>query len=344
MQINSEEPAPTPDLATAIAARVTERAPNAVARFTTGARHYVYEATFADRQPIVVRIGSASAHAEMAGAVHLSNLLRRRGAPLPAILAQDIQSALPWIALERLPGVDLGAVMGRLTDAQLDRIAANVARAQTIASQTGSAGRYGYAIRPEDAPHSAWSQALDAHLARSRRRIASARLFDVASADIAQRELDAMRDEIDSIPPTPFLHDTTTRNVIVTEEGAFSGIVDVDDLCFGDPRYPAALTLAVLTAQGGPVQYVSAWLRHAGLSDDRLFRMYVLIFLLDLMSEHGQVFNGNQRPSSPEDRAALHRAFERNAARVRSRRGNRTTGICGGVRRGHRSRRQNALS
>ena len=129
VKINSEEPAPTPDLAAAIAARVTGRAPNAVARFTTGARHYVYEATFAGRPPIVVRIGSASAHAEMAGAVHLSNLLRPRGAPLPAILAQDIQSAFPWIALERLPGVDLGAVMGRLTDAQLDRIAANVARA-----------------------------------------------------------------------------------------------------------------------------------------------------------------------------------------------------------------------
>ena len=161
--------------------------------------------------------------------------------------ARNCTVAVPILKLS--PG--LSAVSDSFTPAdyaQLDRIAANVARAQAIASQTGSAGRYGYAIRPEDAPHSAWSQALDAHLARSRRRIASARLFDVASADIAQRELDAMRDEIDSIPPTPFLHDTTTRNVIVTEEGAFSGIVDVDDLCFGDPRYPAALTLAVLTA------------------------------------------------------------------------------------------------
>ena len=27
--------------------------------------------------------------------------------------------------------------------------------------------------------------------------------------------------------------------------------------------------------------------------------------LLDFMSEHGQVFNGNQRPSSAEDRAKL---------------------------------------
>lgn len=201
-------------------------------------------------------MGSMTSHGEMAGAVHLSNLLRPRGVPLPAILAQDVQSAFPWMVLERLPGVDLGAFIGRLTDVQLKRIAVNVARAQAITSHTGSAGRYGYAVRPEDAPHFAWSQVPDANLSRSRRRIASAGLFEVADADIVQSELNAIRDEIDSIPPTPFLHDTTTRNVIITEDGAFCGIVDVDNLCFGDPRYPAALTLAALTAQGGPAQYV----------------------------------------------------------------------------------------
>ena len=85
--------------------------------------------------------------------------------------------------------------------------------------------------------------------------------------------------------------------------------MNVDDLCFGDPRYAAALTLAVLTAERGPLRYVAAWLRHAGLSDDRLFRLYVTLFLLDLMAEHGQVFNGNQRPSSPQARAELERSF-----------------------------------
>lgn len=318
MQNDAEELAPTAELAAAIATRVAGGAPKRVARFTTGARHYVYEVTCADRQRLVVRMGSATSHDEMAGAVHLSHLLRPRGVPLPAILAEDVRSVFPWMVLERLPGADLGASIERLTDAQLNRIAANVARAQAITSDTGSAGRYGYAVRPEDAPHFAWSQVLDANLARSRRRIASAGLFKVTSADIVQGELSAMRNEIDSIPPTPFLHDTTTRNVIITEEGAFSGIVDVDNLCFGDPRYPAALTLAVLTAQGGPAQYVSAWLQHAGLTDDRLFQMYVLLFLLDLMSEHGQVFNGNQRPSSPQDRAALQQVFDRSVALIRA--------------------------
>jgi len=82
--------------------------------------------------------------------------------------------------------------------------------------------------------------------------------------------------------------------VIVTPQGSFSGIVDIDDLCFGDPRYAPALTLAVLQAYGGPTGYVAAWMAVAGYHDDRIFRFYVAVCLLDLMSEHGQRFNGNE--------------------------------------------------
>ena len=68
----------------------------------------------------------------------------------------------------------------------------------------------------------------------------------------------------------------------MTPYGAFSDIVDVDDLCFGDPRYPAALTLATLQVYRGPESYVSSWLRHAEYADDRLFRLYTSVLLLDL--------------------------------------------------------------
>jgi aminoglycoside phosphotransferase (APT) family kinase protein len=303
---------PGAQMAAAIAAQVLGRIPRSIDRFCTGARHYVFDLEF-DRGPsVVVRLAEPSARAEMVGAVHLSRLLRPLGVPLPALLAYDLQAPYPWLLLERLPGNDLGAVASGLSAGQLDRCAADVAQAQAITATTGSAGRYGYAVRAEDAPHSAWSHVLDANLARSRRRIAALRLFDVGLVDIVQEKLAEMRGELDDIAPTPFLHDTTTRNVIVTSEGGFSGIVDVDDLCFGDPRYPAALTQAVMLAYGGPVSYVSAWLHHAEQLEDRVFRLYVLLFLLDLMSEHGQLFNGNARPSTPSDRAALHRAFDAN--------------------------------
>jgi hypothetical protein len=212
----------------------------------------------------------------------------------------------------------LGAVISGLSEEQLDSIAAKVAHAQGITAKTHSAGRYGYAARPEQAPQDAWSQVLKANLARSRQRIEAAGLFDASSVDIVEAMIAAMRAEIDATGATPCLHDTTTRNVIVAPEGTFSGIVDVDDLCFGDARYPAALRLAVLMAYGGPVSYVSAWMRHAQHVDDRIFRLYVSLFLLDLMSEHGQVFNGNQPPSTAQARAALHRAFESNLAFARS--------------------------
>lgn len=108
----------------------------------------------------------------------------------------------------------------------------------------------------------------------------------------------------------PFLHDTTTKNVIVSPEGYLTGIVDVDDLCYGDPRYPAALTAAALLNSGGPTDYVSAWLAHAGQARDGLFEFYVATFLLDFMSEHGTRFNGNEVASLAQDRERLARLFQ----------------------------------
>jgi hypothetical protein len=166
--------------------------------------------------------------------------------------------------LERLPGTDLGEVIGGLKNDQIDRIAIEVSRAQAVVGKLGSARRYGYATMPEHAPHTTWSRVINENLTRSRRRIAANGLFDVGLVDKVQSAVSAFRHKLDVIAPTPFLHDTTTRNVIVTTEGHFSGIVDVDDLCFGDPRYPAALTLAALLASGGPTRYVSVWLQHSG--------------------------------------------------------------------------------
>jgi len=83
----------------------------------------------------------------------------------------------------------------------------------------------------------------------------------------------------------------------------------VDDLCFGDPRYVIALTLASLTAFDGPVRYVDAWMKLANLRDDKLFRLYVALFIVDFMSGHGQAFNDNPLPSSADDRNRLLHVF-----------------------------------
>lgn len=184
---------PNAELAAAIASRVTGCTPSGVRRFTTGARHNVFDVQFTDRSPVVARIGDTASRHELAGAIYLSGLLRPRGVLLPTLLAEDIQSEFPWMLLERLPGKDLGAIISRLPDEQLDSIAANVVQAQTITANTGSAGRYGYAARAEHAPQTTWSEVLLDNLARSRRRIETAGLFDISLVEIVQVEFTARR-------------------------------------------------------------------------------------------------------------------------------------------------------
>jgi aminoglycoside phosphotransferase len=300
---------PDEKLAASIVASSLSVSPVTCRRFTTGSHHFVYEAIFSERPPVVVRIARPSERAAMMGAAELSALLRPRGVPLPEILAQDLNAEFPWLLLERLPGTDIAAVMRDLSDNALGGIAAAVARAQSITAQTDSAGRFGYAARPQDAPHSAWRDVLHANVDRSRHRIAKAGLFDPNLPDELDRAIEAFRAELDSVKATPFLHDAQAKNVIVTSRGEFSGIVDVDDLCFGDPRYAAALTMAVILAYGGPQHYVAALLRQAGQTDDRVFRLYVAVSLLDLMSEHGHDFNGNQSPTEPDVRENLIRVL-----------------------------------
>ena len=309
---------PDATLAAAIATSLAGRAPASVVRFSAGLRHYVFDARFAEGDASVVRIGVPAARAELLSALRLSEALRPLGVPLPKILASDTEAKFPWLALERLPGTDLGFVISDLSQVQLDRIAARVAAAQAIVAKTPSAGRYGYAARPDQAPHERWSGVIEAHLDRSEGRIVAAGQFDRAHVRIVRNRLEAMRAKLDATAATPFLHDTTTKNVIVAPGGEFSGVVDVDDLCFGDARYPAALTLAVLMATGGPQPYVAAWLRHAGARDDEIFRLYVAAFLLDLMSEHGHAFNGNETPSTAKARSSLLAAFTDNLPLLQS--------------------------
>ncbi|HEV2652139.1 MAG TPA: aminoglycoside phosphotransferase family protein [Rhizomicrobium sp.] len=309
---------PDEQLAASIVASSLSVSPLACRRFTTGSHHFVYEATFSDRPPVVVRIARPSERAAMVGAAELSALLRPRGVPLPEMIAKNLDGEFPWLILERLPGTDIAAVMRDLSDNALSGIAAAVARAQSITAETDSAGRFGYAARPQNAPHPAWRDVLHANVERSRHRIAKAGLFDRNLPDELDKTIEAFQIELDVVRATPFLHDAQTKNVIVTSSGAFSGIVDVDDLCFGDPRYAAALTLAVILAYGGPQHYVAALLRHAGQADDRVFRLYVAVLLLDLMSEHGHDFNGNQGPTEPDVREHLLRVLRSTLDKVRA--------------------------
>lgn len=302
----------TPDetIAAAIVARVAGWVPAKVIRFPTGSAHYVFDAIAGDGTRAVLRMALGNQRDEMRAGLELQVALGEHGVPVPHILAADVDASLPWVLMQRLDGTDLGHVLVGLSETQLVAIAQEVAHAQARAATFPNAGRYGYAPTPQTAPHTSWSGVVRASIERTRQRIIAAGLFDIAIADQLIDLLPRHQTALDAIPATPFLHDTTTKNVIIAPDGTFSGIVDVDDFCFGDPRWAPALTKAALIAHGHSDFYAHAWLDAAGHADDALFEFYVAVFLGDLMAEHGHVFNGNEVASTPEQRAHLQRAFD----------------------------------
>lgn len=280
-------------------------------RFTTGNCHWVFDVRLDTGASVVLRMTTAALRPAMCGALHLNELLRPMGVPLPRVLHADLDATFPTLVLERFAGTDLRHVMSNLDGKALEGIAGRVAEVQGIVSRLPSAGRYGFAVTPERAPCASWPDVLAGNLARSRRRLSGAGLFPMHAADRVEALLGAVHAEANQVPAVPFLHDTTTKNVIVAPDGRLSGIVDVDDLCWGDPRFAAALTLAAVQAFGGSQQYVAAWMRLAGFRDDRLFRAYVALFVLDFLSEQGTTFNGNEMVADAGRHAHLLALFER---------------------------------
>ncbi len=275
-----------------------------VQRFPTGLSFFVYDIAAGEHRA-VIRMGRPSQAHVLRDGLALWSRLAPLGVPLPEVLAEDVSAPLPYVIMSRLPGTDLGQAMASLSPASLVRIAHAVAEAQMATARSARGQGFGYAASPALAPHASWPDVIRAHIGRSRRRIVANGLFGPGAAAAAEHLLAQNAKALAGIEPIAFLHDTTTKNVIVSPDGALSGIVDVDDLCYGDPLYPAALTSAAMLAWGGPQDYVSAWLARAGLVRDPVFDFYVVTFLLDFMSEHGTSFNGNETPSHPAERDRL---------------------------------------
>src|SRR5262249_37286933 len=151
-----------------------------------------------------------------------------------------------------------------------------------------------------------WGEVVTASLARSRRRIVAAGIIDDRVVDAVQAAATPFADYLAAVGPVPFLHDITTKNVIVNE-GHLSGIVDVDDLCFGDPLLLLPLIrMALLAYECDPaydrecVRLVAPDARQTAVLD-----LYTALFCVDFMSELGLRSNREPAPVDPSYLARL---------------------------------------
>lgn len=264
-----------------------------VRRYPTGLCHYVFEVSSQKGPKIVARMGHDDTREYLKGSVFWDDQLKPLNLPIAHILYHNLSGAFPYTILEHLPGTDLGNVFSSLSPQTRHKIACDVARIQDRVAELPQAKGFGYGFSYSDERlQPAWKPILEGQLSRAREWIRGVGVADEAHVD---RVTEALRDidgYLHDVEPVPFLHDTTSKNVLVNEQGLV-GIVDIDDLCFGDRLYVLSLTHMSALSGRFPPDYVESWIEAWKLSpiQRQVLKVYTAINCVGFIGEVGQRFN-----------------------------------------------------
>lgn len=285
--------APTRDDVLRIVIELFGEPPRTCERFPTGLRNWVYDVTLSTGRRVVVRMSLAERREEVRAAVRWSDLLSEAGVPVANVLHADVHAPHPYLLLERLPGTDLGNQFEAHTKAELDGIADEVVSWQRAAADSlPPAAGFGFALSYDDVLATTWGEALVKQLDRSEAALHSAGIVDPAIVEPVRRRLRQCTSSLDAVEPAAFLHDATTKNVIV-HQGEAIGLVDVDVMAFGDPLYLAALTRASLLAARRSPAYAERLAAQLG-DDTVLLDLYTVVHCVGFLSELGHAFNQHE--------------------------------------------------
>jgi Ser/Thr protein kinase RdoA (MazF antagonist) len=262
-------------------------------RFPTGLCHYVYEVTPQNGEPFVLRMGHSDTRDNLAGSVYWTEQLSPLGIPIPKILFKDLSGAFPYTILNRIPGQDLGDVYALLQVDQKKALACEVAHWQAEVGKMPLGKGYGFGYSHNDPRLKlSWLEVINSQIDRARNWISAISGCNLAHVDRVEQESYHLISYLEAVQAKPFLHDTTTKNVLISEH-KLSGIVDIDDVCFGDPLLVVALTRMALLSGEHKTDYISFWCEALKLSDEQVnaLNFYTALFCVSFMGEIGQKFN-----------------------------------------------------
>lgn len=277
-----------------------------IQRFPTGLAHFVYDVETDEGDKLVIRLTRPNLKRFFAGALGWYDELQRINVPLPTLYFSTLDESkfgFPVMIMERLPGTDLDAVYPTLTRQQKHRIADQIIAIQAFVATLPLGRGYGYAFTGDDANlRSQWINVLEDNLNIAIPLLGQTGLVEEQVLDRAQRAILSHQDYYATVQPICFLDDITTKNVIIDETGSLSGIVDVDNVAFGDSLMTLAFTRIALLSRGYDTEYTDYWTAQLGLNagQARALNLYCAMFCLLLMSEMAGTFNNGAKIATDE--------------------------------------------
>jgi len=271
-------------------------------RFPTGLCHFVFDVVARSGKPFVIRVASEGNEGRIDGSVYWTSILRPIGVPLPTMLYRGVLAERHFTVLERFPGTDLGNVFMDLMPAERRTIARAIVGLQNRMSELPVGGGYGYATSyagPYSSP--TWAGFIEVLLTRSSARCQTAGIVDATWISRARAHAKRFDPYFASIEPRPFLDDLTTKNVLVSKH-KMTGVVDVDEICFGDRLLHVGLMRMAILDQGWDEDYIAELCSYEGfgLAERQALDFYTAVYCVDFLGELGHAFNRDRPPVGSE--------------------------------------------
>jgi len=267
---------------------IFDTAPNAITHFTNGYCHSVYYVEVGNDK-YVLRITSKENEEYYHGSIAWLTKLSSLGIPVPEIIKHGQFEDVFYNLISFIDGKDLGDVYHTLTDFQKRDIAKDLTTIQKRVSTLPKANYFGYNSC------SSWVGYLENLMKRSSERIKKNGLFDENMCTNLIPFMQGLNDYFSQVNPTPFLDDVTTKNLLI-HNGKLSGIVDVDEICYGDSFLVVGLTNMALLSMEADTKYIDYWLDELKANDAqrKAVQFYTLLYCIDFMGEQGMCFNNNK--------------------------------------------------
>ena len=271
----------TKKLAEDICVTTFGNAPDRIELCTVGMVNTVYIANV-NEDRYVIRLNSEK------GAYSKSEVLlgnaEKIGLPVPRVINSGHRNGYEYLVMSCIPGKDLGLVYHELSRESKKIIAAELAIIQQTAEKL-----------PADSVSGKWYDFIDDMLDTAERRIINGGYFSADKVSAVREAARQMNSYFGAVKPAAYLDDISTKNLLI-DNGHISGIVDIDEIAFGDKLTYIALMRTALLNMGYDDCICDDIL--CEMSADSVQRraelFYCLMYCVDFMGERGMTFGGRK--------------------------------------------------
>jgi len=214
---------------------------------------------------------------------------------VPSLITSDYSKKefpVGYQILSYLPGKDLGQVIESMSDNELKALAVEIADIFRKLASIPTNGKFGWVGADESRLVDSWAKIMRQDKVEERNNQTG-----VVGEKLVNREkelYEKYRPYFDSVKSILHYDDISSKNVLINE-GKFSGLVDLDEVTYGDPLAAIGSIKASWYGTHYGEVYTSAVEDVLKLTDDqrKMVTVYALFNRILWLSERGIKFNEN---------------------------------------------------